>query len=97
MAIKSKPRVIKEFHQLPDEVQDYIKFSFPNGFHNQLVEYIDKDRKKKRALPFETEDIFYLVKMTIPEAKKLISEDADYEDGVLRDEIFDELEERFGE
>lgn len=95
MATSSKPRIIKEFHQLPDEVQDFIKYSFPNGFHNQLVEYIDKGKKKKKALPFETDEFYYLVRMSVQEAKGIISDDPDYEDGVMRDEVFDEYEERF--
>lgn len=61
---------------------------YPRGFAQSLVSYINKDGKKVSALPFETEDIYYLVRMTIQEAKQIIEDDEDYDDdGVLRDDF----------
>lgn len=97
MAAANKPRIIKDYEKLPHEVQEQIKLSYPNGFHNHLIEYMDKENKKKKALPFEGEEYYYLVKMTVAEAKQIISDDDDYEDGVLRDEVFDEYTDRYNE
>ncbi|MCB0543949.1 MAG: hypothetical protein KDC70_10535, partial [Saprospiraceae bacterium] len=40
--------------------------------------------------PFETDDTYYLVRMTIQEAKRIVKEDEDFdEDGVLREDFSD--------
>lgn len=94
----SKPRVIKDYEKLTPEVQEQIKLTYPNGFHNHLVEYVDKAGKKKKALPFEAEEYYYLIRMSIIEAKKIISDDDDYdEDGILRDEVQEEYQDKYTE
>ena len=94
----SKPRVIKDYEKLTPEVQEQIKLTYPNGFHNHLVEYVDKEGKKKKALPFEAEEYYYLIRMSIIEAKKIISDDDDYdEDGILRDEVQEEYQDKYSE
>jgi hypothetical protein len=49
-------------------------------------------------LPFETENVYYLVRMTITEAQEIIEEDDDYgDDGFLRDDVLQELEDKYDE
>ena len=63
-----------------------IKIQYPNGFKDHLIFYSDIHGKRVSALPFETEDIYYLVRMTANEAEQIIEEDEDYDEtGTLKD------------
>lgn len=92
----AKPRIIKDFEKLDTEIQEQIKLSYPTGFFEHLISYTDRDGNGQWALPFETEEKYYLVRMSIAEAKKLISDDDDYDDnGVLRDDIQEMYQEKY--
>ena len=96
--MNSKPRVIKDFEKLDEQIQEQIKLSYPNGFSEFLVAYNDKEGKRRTALPFETDDRYYLVRMTEDEAVQLIDEDDDFgDDGMLKDEIKEEYEVKYAE
>ena len=92
---KNKPRVLKDYEGLDISIQEQIKLNYPEGFDQNLVKFQNKEGKWVSALPFETEDKYYLVRMTILEARELIEEDDDYDDdGLLKDEVKEEYEER---
>ena len=81
-----KKRIVKDFEKLPEEILYGIKIQYPNGFRDFLIFYSDSNRKKVSALPFETEDIYYLVRMTANEAEQIIEEDEVYDEtGTLKD------------
>ena len=45
------------------------------------------------ALPFETEEIYYLIRMTVLEARQIIEDDDDYDDdGTLRSDFSPDTE-----
>jgi hypothetical protein len=47
------------------------------------------------ALPFETDEKYYLVRMTMAEAQAIIEDDDDYDDeGNLTDEAKEDIEDR---
>jgi DNA-directed RNA polymerase subunit delta len=84
----NKKRIIKDYEALPEEILNLIKLQYPRGFAENLVYYTDQHGKKVSALPFETEEIYYLVRMTIQEAKQIIQDDDDYdESGTLRNDF----------
>ena len=92
----SKPRIIKDYDRLPSEILEQIKLQYPYGFHKKLVTFKNAQGKFVSALPFESENYYYLVRMTKAEAHEIISEDDDYDDdGVLKTEIKVELSERY--
>lgn len=92
----SKPRVIKDFEALDRSIQEQIKLFYPDGFEDNLIKFTNKEGKYVSALPFETEEKYYLVRMTLAEAQEIIEEDDDYdEDGTLREEVKDEYEEKY--
>lgn len=92
----NKPRVLKAFEALDQEIQEQIKLAYPEGFKDHLIKFMNKDGVYQSGLPFETEDKYYLVKMTAAEAKELIADDDDYDDdGNLRDEVREEYEDRY--
>ena len=82
----TKKRLVKDYDALPEDILREVKLKYDTGFANFLVSYTDKDGKKVSALPFETEDVYYLIRMTVVEAKRIVKEDDDYDDeGMLRD------------
>lgn len=94
----NKPRVIKEFERLDEDTQQQIKLAYPNGFAGHLVYYTNKDGLKVSALPFETDDKYYLVKMTMAQAKEIIREDEDYDDsGNLKSSAKSEYAEKYSD
>ncbi|MDX1684748.1 MAG: hypothetical protein R3275_05880 [Saprospiraceae bacterium] len=96
MSTPSKPRVIKDFEKLDGDIQERIKLEYPRGFHRHLINFSMADGRKVSALPFETEDHYYMVRMSVTEAKQIIEKDDDYDDdGILRDDIQSEYEEKY--
>ncbi len=90
-----KKRVIKDYEKLTEEIREQIKLAYPSGFSQNLIRFTNKDGHRVSALPFETEDIYYLVRMTMYEAQTIIEDDDDYDDdGMLRDEPREEYEDK---
>ena len=90
----NKPRLVKDFDKLSEEILIQIKLEYPLGFEDKLILFKNKEGKFVSALPFETEEYYYLIRMTIDEAQQIIEEDDDYdEDGFLKDEAKERLEE----
>jgi hypothetical protein len=94
----SKPRVLKDFEKLETAIQEQIKLSYPSGFYQHLVSFVDREGNKRMALPYETEDKYYLVRMSIQEAKDMIEDDDDYDDdGMLKDDIQENYADKHGD
>ena len=89
----NKPRFIKDYEKLSEEIITLIKLEYPYGFEKKLLTFKNKDGKFCSALPFETEEVYYLIRMTLPEAQQLIEDDDDYDDdGNLTENAKDRLE-----
>lgn len=101
MAGEGKKRIVKDYDALPEEIVNQVKLSYPYGFADNLITYLNKDGKKVSALPFETDEIYYLIRMSQIEAERIIEEDDDYDDdGNLKDEFtesFDGIDSDEGE
>lgn len=94
----SKPRVIKDYEKLDPEIQEKIKLEYPSGYSENLIYFNNKEGKRVSALPFETEDKYYLVRMTVYEAEKIIEEDDDYDStGSLKDSAKEEYESKYSD
>jgi hypothetical protein len=92
----SKPRVVKDYEKLDESVKQQIKLKYPSGFEGNLVQFQNKEGKTVSALPFETDDVYYLIRMTVLEAQSIIEDDDDYDDeGFLKDEVREEYEDKF--
>lgn len=90
----SKPRVVKDYAKLDKLVKQQIKLNYPEGFEDNLIKFKNKDGNTVSALPFETEDHYYLIRMTISQAQEIIEDDEDYDDdGFLKEEVKEEYEE----
>jgi hypothetical protein len=89
----SKPRIVKDYDKIEDAVKQQIKLTYPEGFEDHLVKFTNKEGNTVSALPFDTEEKYYLVRMTVSQAQAIIEDDDDYDDdGVLTDEAREEYE-----
>ncbi len=61
--ILMRKRVIKDFRNLPEEIREAIREKYPSGYSDDLITFADKDKHIISALPYETEEISYLIKM----------------------------------
>ncbi len=94
----SKLRVIKDFEKLDQEIVEQIKFTYPDGFSQHLIQFTNRDGLLVSALPFETDDRIYLVRMTTQEAQSIILDDDDYDDdGILKDTSKVEFADKYAE
>ena len=90
----SKPRIVKDYEKLDKSVVQQIKLAYPEGFEQNLIKFQNKEGKTVSALPFETDTVYYLIRMTVLEAQEIIEDDEDYDDdGFLREEVKEEYEE----
>jgi len=89
----NKPKVVKNFDKITQEVLALIKLEYPYGFETKLILFKNKEGKLVSALPFETEDHCYLIRMTKSKAQEIIEDDDDYDDkGNLTEDAKDKLE-----
>jgi len=89
----NKLRVIQDFEKVSTEIQEQIKLVYPNGFSQHLIEFTNKEGKIVFALPFETDEKIYMIRMSVKEAIQMIKDDDDYDsDGILKDEIKEKYE-----
>jgi len=94
----NKPRVIKDYEKLDPEMQERIKLEYPSGYSDSLIYFNNKEGKRVSALPFETEDKYYLVRMTVYEAEKIIEDDDDYDStGSLKRSAKEEYETKYSD
>jgi hypothetical protein len=95
---QNKPRIIKDFEKLDVALQEQIKLLYPKGFSDHLISFTNREGKLVSALPFETDDHYYLVKMTAYEAQQIVDDDKDYdEDGVLKDDVREDYEDKYSD
>lgn len=90
----NKPRVIKDFDKLDEAIQDRIIQNYPDGFEKHLVKFTNAEGKNVSALPFETEDKYYLVRMTLKEARQL-DDELDFDPDSVAADIKDEFVEKY--
>jgi hypothetical protein len=84
----SKPRVVKDFDKLPKDIQTQIKAEFPNGFSHKLIAYTTPKGEKVMALPFETDEWYYLVRVTVMDSRNIVKDDDDdFDDKPLREDL----------
>ena len=92
----NKPRVIKDYDKLPEEVTQQIKLVFPMGYTRHLVTFKNKDGEIRKGLPFETEDYYYLIRMSTARAEAIIEGDDDYDaKGNLKKSVKTKYEDKY--
>lgn len=95
---QGKPRVIKDYDKLDPAILEQIKLVYPYGFTDNLITFTNKEGKLVSALPFETDEKYYMIRMTEEEAEFIIDQDTDYDDdGVLKTNIKEEYEDKYSD
>ena len=83
-----KQRVIQDFDKVSTDIQEQIKLVYPEGFSQHLISFKNKDNETVYALPFETDEKIYMIRMSISRAIQIIEDDEDYDDdGILKNNI----------
>ncbi len=94
----NKPRVIKDYNKLDKALQEQIKLVYADGFADNLIHFFDKNGIKITALPFETEDKYYMLRMTENEAVQIVDEDDDFDDdGFLKTDVRQDYEDKYAD
>ncbi|MDD2562609.1 MAG: hypothetical protein PHU27_00130 [Salinivirgaceae bacterium] len=92
---KSKPRILKDYEKLSNDLKEQIKLQYVDGYSQHLISYTNKEGKLISALPFETEEMYYLIKMTRGEAQQIVEDDDDFDDtGLLKEDAKETYEEK---
>lgn len=93
-----KPKVIKDYNKLDKDLQEQIKLVYSDGFADHLIHFFDNNGLKVTALPFETEDKYYMLRMSENEAIRIVDEDEDFDDdGFLKDEVKQDYEDKYAD
>ena len=80
-----KKRIIKKYEQLGPDVLKLIKQTYPDGFEDNLISFQTATGELALALPLETEDTSYLIKMPV---NSLPEDDDEYDSGSSSDGDF---------
>ncbi len=92
-----KKRIIKDYNQMPQDILLQLKQQFPYGYQEHLLRFNNAKGEMISALPFETDDVFYLVRMNVDGGYHLIEDDdfdEDFESMPETEDIaFDDSEE----
>ncbi|MBN2597096.1 hypothetical protein [Labilibaculum sp.] len=98
MKSSNKPRVIQSYEKLSQEIQEQIKLYYPEGYMDNLIEFRNHKNEMVSALPFETEDKIYMVRMSVRKAQELIEDDDDFDDdGNLLDSKKESYEDKYSD
>lgn len=93
-----KPRVIKDYEKLAPELQEQLKLVYPEGYSQFLIEFVNKEGDIVSALPFETDDKLYMVRMSKRKATQIVEQDEDFdEEGNLKTDIKEEYEYKYSD
>jgi hypothetical protein len=96
--ITNKLKVIKDYHKLTREMKEQIKLVFPEGYAEHLINVSTSKGQRITALPFETFDKVYLIRMNSSEAELIIENDMDFDvQGNLKKSVRHKYEEKHSE
>ncbi len=84
MKTNNKPRVIQDYEKLSQAIKEQIKLYYSDGYSDYLIKFKNAHGEIVSALPFETDEKMYMVRMSVQKAQQLVEDDIDFdEDGVL--------------
>ena len=89
----AKKHIVTSFHNLSPELQEAVKAFYPLGFTDAMMRIDKPNGDFFYAVPYDTEDVAYLVKIDVKiDDKALEEDDKDYYDDEIKgaDEISDD-------
>ena len=85
MAPNAKKRLVVSFKNMTPELQEEVKAAYPLGFSDYMIRIEKPNGEFFFAVPFETEEISYLVKIDVKiDDMSGEEEDRDYYDDDLK-------------
>lgn len=90
----SKKRLVTSFNNLPQELQDAVKELYPAGFSDAMMRVDKPNGDFFYAVPFETDEVSYLVKIDVKiDDISEEEDDKDYYDDEIKgaEDISDEV------
>ena len=58
-----KKRIIKSYEQLSEDMVEKLKEKYPDGYEDRTITFTNPRGEIEVAIPFETDDIYYLIKL----------------------------------
>lgn len=74
----NKKRIIKSYEKLSPELQGFLNDTYPYGYSNQLIRLTNSQGENYFAVPLETDDTVYMVKVHIDKVKKQKNADDEF-------------------
>jgi hypothetical protein len=94
----NKLRVIQDYDKISDKIKEQVKLVYPDGYSQHLIEFKNIKDEMVSALPFETFDKIYMIRMSVMRAEQIIDTDADFDDdGNLKEQIKEKYEEDYSD
>lgn len=92
-----KKRVIVDYKNVTQEVLQLLTDEYPDGFDGETIYFTNAKGERVEAVPLETEDTKYLVKISAQLVTKFeaFQDDDDDDDDSSDDESTDEVAEEF--
>ncbi|MBQ8307670.1 MAG: hypothetical protein IJX56_02565 [Alistipes sp.] len=78
--ITRKKNLVTSFHNLTPELQEAVKAAYPAGFSEVMMRVEKPNGDFFYAVPFETEEVAYLVKIDVKIDDASIDDDKDFFD-----------------
>lgn len=98
MSKTNKLRVIQDYEKLSTDIQEQIKLVYPNGYSQHIISFKNHKDETVFALPFETDDKYYMVRMSVQKARQIVEDDDDFDDdGNLKKEIRERYEDDYAD
>lgn len=92
----NKPRIIRDYTKVSEEIKEQIKLVYPRGFKQHLISFSGQNGTKYTGLPLETEESFLIIKMSKVDAIAIVQKDDDFDDdGILKEEIKSDYEDKY--
>jgi hypothetical protein len=63
MESTGKPRVIKDYDNLSDQLKSQVMMSYPDGFADHLISFTNQDGMNTHGILYEGEDRIYFIRM----------------------------------
>jgi predicted metal-dependent enzyme (double-stranded beta helix superfamily) len=94
----NKPKVIKDYAKMDLAIREQVKHSFPDGFQDYLIHFRNAKGLTVSALPFETAEKYYLIRMTVAQALSIYDDDEAFDrEGKLMQAEADNYQGQVGE
>lgn len=83
-----KQKIIKAYEQLSESLVEKLKEKYPDGYEDHTITFTNSKGEIEVAIPFETEEIYYLVKLP----RNNTSEEEEEMESPSYDDEFDNFE-----